>query len=211
MSKSNKTARLALSGVLIALAFILSYVESLLPSFTGIPGVKPGLANIVTMTALYALDWKLAAGIALVRVILSGLTFNGMNAMLYGLGGSVLSLAVMLLLKNCRKRTAAASAEQPASYSEPLSQRQPASFLEPLSQRKPASRSDAQPEPLFSTPAVSIAGGVAHNLGQILVACAMLGKAVTYYLPVLIVSGAVSGLVVGIIAGLLIPKLPHLH
>ncbi len=73
---------MALAGVLIALAFIFSYLESLLPSFSGVPGVKPGFANIVTMTALYALDWKYALTIALVRVILSGLTFNGMTAMM---------------------------------------------------------------------------------------------------------------------------------
>lgn len=159
MNFKNKTSRLALSGVLIALAFILSYLEALLPSFTGIPGVKPGLANIVTLVSMYILGWQYAVPIALVRVILAGLAFNGMSAMLYGLAGSALSLIVMLLLKKTG---------------------------------------------LFSCIATSLAGGIAHNLGQFLVAVCVLGRAVLYYLPFLIISGLIAGAAVGLIAGLVI-------
>ncbi len=161
MSKKNRTKRLAMAGVLIALAFIFSYVESLLPSFSGVPGVKPGFSNIVTMVALYAIDWKYAVVISLVRVVLSGLTFNGMVAMLYGLAGSVLSLIVMIVLSKLN---------------------------------------------LFNTAAVSIAGGVAHNIGQILVAWVLLNGAIVYYLPVLLVSGVIAGLIVGVIAGFVISR-----
>ena len=126
------------------------------------PGVKPGLANIAVMCALYALGGKTAVAVALVRVVLSGFMFTGMNAMLYSLAGSALSLSVMLLLRLPGK---------------------------------------------FSVPAVSIAGAVAHNAGQILLACLMLGKAVLYYLPVLIISGSIAGLVIGIISAFLIPRI----
>ena len=161
-SNKTKITRLAMSGVLIALAFILSYIESLLPSFTGIPGVKPGFANIAVMCALYVVGGKIAFAVALVRVVLSGFMFTGMNAMLYSLAGSVLSLTVRLLLKRAGK---------------------------------------------FSAPAVSIAGGVAHNAGQIILARIMLGSAVFYYFPVLVISGTVAGLIIGVIAGLLIPRI----
>ena len=158
----KRITRLTTAGVLVALAFILSYLESLLPSFTGVPGVKPGFANIAVMCALYALGGKIAVAVALVRVVLSGFMFTGMNAMLYSLAGSALSLIVMLLLRSTDK---------------------------------------------FSVPAVSIAGAVAHNAGQILLACLMLGKAVLYYFPILIISGLISGFIIGIIASLIIPRI----
>lgn len=176
---SKKTARLTTAGIMIALAFILSYVESLLPSFTAVPGVKIGLANIVTMVALYTLGWKYAAAISLVRVILTGITFSGMSAMMYGLAGAALSLVTIILLKSVR--------------------------IKPRSNTSDVSKAAHA----FSTPAVSIAGGVAHNIGQILVAWAVLGSAVLYYLPVLLVTGLVAGLITGIITYyvlLLVPR-----
>ena len=157
---SQKITRLAMAGVMIALAFIFSYLESLLPSFTGIPGVKIGLANIATMVALYTLGLRYAIVIAIVRVILSGLTFTGLGAMLYGLAGTTLSLLVMLLLKSLK---------------------------------------NASGSSVFSPTIISAAGGVAHNAGQLLVARAVLGSAVLYYLPVLIISGLIAGFITGII------------
>ena len=165
-SKEKRITRLATAGVLVALAFILSYLESLLPSFTGVPGVKPGFANIAVMCALYALGGRTAVAVALIRVVLSGFMFTGMNAMLYSLAGSALSLIIMLLLRSTDK---------------------------------------------FSVPAVSIAGAVAHNAGQILLACLMLGKAVLYYFPVLVLSGLISGLIIGVIAALIIPRISFLQ
>ena len=58
--KNNKTTsnRVALYGLLIALAFVLSYIETLFPVYMGAPGVKLGLANLVTVIALYGLGVK---------------------------------------------------------------------------------------------------------------------------------------------------------
>ena len=58
--KNNKTIsnRVALYGLLIALAFVLSYIETLFPVYMGAPGVKLGLANLVTVIALYGLGVK---------------------------------------------------------------------------------------------------------------------------------------------------------
>ncbi|MBQ1607297.1 MAG: Gx transporter family protein, partial [Lachnospiraceae bacterium] len=50
-----KARRIAFLGLMVALAFVLSYVEMLLPINIGIPGAKIGLANLVVMVALYKL------------------------------------------------------------------------------------------------------------------------------------------------------------
>ncbi len=67
----------------IALAMILSYVESLLPS-PGVPGVKLGLANLVVIFALYKLGWGEAAGISLLRVFLVSLLFGHAASLMIG-------------------------------------------------------------------------------------------------------------------------------
>ena len=101
MNKSSART-LAMLGVLTALAFVLGWLESLLPSFTGIPGVKAGFANIVTMMALFLPvtgSFFPALAISVVRVLLAGITYNGLSSSLYGLAGAVASLLVMYLLK----------------------------------------------------------------------------------------------------------------
>ena len=160
----KKTKRLVLLAMLTAVAMILSYVESLLPS-VGIPGVKMGLANIAVIFALFRFGWKEAAALSLVRVVLVSLLFGSVGAMLYSLAGAVLSLAVMALL--CRIDR-------------------------------------------FSTVGISVAGGVAHNAGQILMAMLILQtKQLLGYLPVLAVSGIAGGVLTGLAAALLIRRLPE--
>ena len=53
---------------------------------------------------------------------------------------------------------------------------------------------------------VSVVGGVLHNVGQILMACVLMGPNVVYYLPVLIVSGTVTGVIIGLVAALLVKR-----
>ena len=160
----NKTKRLVLLAMLTAVAMILSYVESLLPS-VGIPGVKMGLANIAVIFALFRFGWKEAAALSLVRVVLVSLLFCSVGAMLYSLAGAVLSLAVMALLRRIDR---------------------------------------------FSTVGISVAGGVAHNAGQILMAMLILQtKQLLGYLPVLAVSGIAGGVLTGLAAALLIRRIPE--
>lgn len=159
----KKTKRLVLLAMLTAVAMILSYVESLLPS-VGIPGVKMGLANIAVIFALFRFGWKEAAALSLVRVVLVSLLFGSVGAMLYSLAGAVLSLAVMALLRRIDR---------------------------------------------FSTVGISVAGGVAHNAGQILMAMLILQtKQLLVYLPVLAVSGIAGGVLTGLAAALLIRRIP---
>ena len=62
---------------------------------------------------------------------------------------------------------------------------------------------------IFSVVGVSMAGGVAHNLGQILIAAILVANLKIFlYFPVLIISGVITGAIIGILAGLMLRKLP---
>lgn len=157
-----KTRTLTLTALLSAVAMILAFVESRIPAFVAVPGVKMGLANIAVVFALYRLDWKQAAVVSLVRVAVVSILFGTIASLLYSAAGAVLSLCGMVLLKktNC-----------------------------------------------FSCTAVSVCGGVLHNLGQIAMACFLLGTArIAYYLPFLILSGTAAGVVIGLAAAVLISR-----
>ena len=158
----KKTKRLATTAVLVALALILSFVESRIPAFFPIPGIKLGIANIVTLFAIYRLGIKDALYISLVRVSLASMLFGTLTSFLYALAGGMLSLFVMVLVKK----------------------------LTPL-----------------TTVAVSVLGGVAHNIAQVTVASIILStNVVIYYLPPLLLSGTVAGIAIGIVGALLVKK-----
>lgn len=156
-----KARKITVLAMCIALAMILSYVESLVPS-PGIPGVKMGLANIVVVFCLYRLGWKEAIGVSLLRVFLVSVLFGHVASLMYSTAGAILSLAGMIGLKTTDR---------------------------------------------LSCVAVSVIGGVLHNVGQILVAWWLLGSNVVYYLPVLIVSGTVTGVLIGILSGLIVKRI----
>ena len=159
-----KTKKLTLLALLTAVALILSYVESFIPSL-GVPGVKIGLANIAVIFALYRLGWKEAMGVSLVRVGLVSLLFGSVGALLYSLAGAILSLAVMAVLRKLD---------------------------------------------IFSAVGVSVAGGVAHNAGQILMAMWVLETdTLLYYLPVLAIAGTAGGILVGLCGALLVKRIPQ--
>lgn len=154
----KKGSRVAYIGMLIALAFVLSYVEAMIPISLGIPGVKMGLANLVVMVTLYTLGTKEAFVLSMVRILLVGFTFGSMASMMYSFAGGLLSILVMILAKKIDK---------------------------------------------LSISGVSILGGVFHNVGQILMAMAIVENAkLLYYLPVLMISGIVAGIAIGIVASL---------
>ena len=156
---SRRVARYAL---LIALAMVLSWLESMLPLPAAAPGMKLGLTNLVVLFALYRMGPCPAAAISLVRVLLVSMTFGNAYSFAYSLAGAAVSLAVMLALKRTGR---------------------------------------------FSILGVSIAGGVGHNLGQILVAAAVLGDAVIWYLPVLLVSGVAAGAAIGVVGGIVTERI----
>ena len=159
---SKKVARM---GVFIALAMIFSYIEVLIPFNFGIPGVKLGIANIVTVTSLYVFSTGEAFGISVIRIVLMGILFGNGMSLLYSLAGGLLSFLAMWI----GKRTS-----------------------------------------WFSVMGVSVAGGVFHNVGQILAVMLVMKKTMfVAYLPVLFVAGVVTGYLIGLLANKIIELLPH--
>ena len=146
----------------IALAMVLSFVESQIPALIAIPGIKVGLANIAVVFALYKLGAKEAVFVSLIRVALVSLLFGNFASLFYSLAGAVLSLAGMIALR----------------------------------------RFEA-----VSTVAVSVTGGVLHNVGQIAMACILLETdVIKYYLPFLVLSGTLAGIVIGVVSAIVIKR-----
>jgi len=83
--------KIALYGLLIALAFIFSYIESLIPMPFAIPGIKLGLANLVTIIALYGIGVKESLVLSMVRILLVGFTFRDPSTLLFSFTGGILS------------------------------------------------------------------------------------------------------------------------
>ena len=104
MQSQNKAGQVAFLGFMLALALILSYVESLLPLTIGIPGVKLGLANLAVLLTLYAFGWKMALELNVLRVVLSGFLFGNLAAILYSMAGAILSFGVIEIVYQCRKQ-----------------------------------------------------------------------------------------------------------
>ena len=160
----SAAGRVALYGVLIALAMVLSYIEVLIPLPIGIPGVKPGLANLVVFLALYSLSAQEAFLISMVRIILVSIKFGNVSAFLYSMAGGLLSFFVMWIL---------------------------------------------QKRKILLPTGVSIAGGIAHNAGQLLMAAVILENgAVFTYFPVLLVAGCITGGLIGILGSQIQKHIP---
>ena len=153
-----QSRKVAQYGLFAALAILMGYVEMLIPLPLLVPGMKLGLANVVIVVVLYYMNAKSAFFISFVRVLLSGLLFQGFAGLLYSLAGALLSFAVMTLLKKTGK---------------------------------------------CSIVGVSIAWGVFHNVGQIILAAlGVENMKMAYYLPFLLVSGVVTGCLIGVVARL---------
>ena len=95
----NNTKRMTSLALTVSFALILSFVESRIPAFVAIPGVKVGLANIAVIFTLYKFGIKEAIAVSLVRVLLVSMLFGSPISMIYSITGAVLSLSVMFLLK----------------------------------------------------------------------------------------------------------------
>ena len=95
----NSVQKIALCGLLTAMMLVLGFIESLIPVAAGVPGIKLGLSNGVLMFALYMLDAPTTFVLMVLKVVLSGLMFGGVSAMMYAMTGGVLSVLTMILLK----------------------------------------------------------------------------------------------------------------
>lgn len=157
---NKKVKKFTIISVFIALALVLSYVDSLIHISVAVPGIKLGIANIAIIYALYKIGVKEAILISLLRIILSSILFGNVVSMAYSLAGAALSLSLMILLKKIFN---------------------------------------------FSIITVSIVGAIMHNIGQIIMAIILLSAAeIIYHLPVLLVTGTISGIGVGILSALVL-------
>ena len=101
-SNQERTQRIALCGLLIAMMLVLGFIESRIPINAGIPGIKLGLSNGVLIFAVYMLDIPTAWLLMVLKVTLSGLLFGGFNTIMYALAGGVLSMLTMTLLSRIK-------------------------------------------------------------------------------------------------------------
>ncbi len=170
-------------GFFLAVALILSYIETLIPFSFGVPGIKLGLPNMVVVLLLYKQDYgetgenpisgtkvshngygsREAALVNGLRIVLSGFLFSNLYSILYALAGAVCSFIAMLIGKRIH---------------------------------------------CFSIAGVSVLGGVFHNIGQIIVAMFVVETfAVSYYVPFLVIAGTLTGAILGLVVMEIMPYL----
>ena len=212
----NSTARMvARFGLLASLSLVLGWLDRAIPLtwfLSGaVPGIKLGLANTALLYAVYLMDWRGCVLLMLTKVFLSGFMFGSMSAILYSLSGGVLSLAVMLLVrKNARIGALVIALLASASdvfllikHPSPKGQMLWCVILIALAS---AAALGAwlviRRNPGWAVLGTSLAGAVAHNIGQILAASAMLRtpQLLYTYLPVLVGIGAAVGCLTGVVA-----------
>ena len=202
-------------GLLVALSLVLGWLDRAIPLtwfLSGaVPGIKLGLANTVLLYAVYLMDWRGCAALMLAKVLLSGFMFGSMSAIIYSLSGGVLSLIVMLLVrKNARIGALVIGLMAFASdlylllrNRAPRGQMLWCMLLIALAGLAAIVAFAAiRKRPEWSVLGTSLAGAVAHNIGQILAASAMLRtpQLMFTYLPILVGIGAVVGCLTGIVA-----------
>ena len=163
----KRTARVTRLALLTAIALTIFMAEAQIPVAVPIPGVKLGLANIVTVYAVFVLGPGDALLVLTARVFLGAVFSGQMMTLFYSLGGGLLCWAVLALLRRLFTK-----------------------------------------EQLWLCSPVS---AVFHNLGQLLVAAALMKTwAVLAYLPYLVIAGAASGLFTGLCAQFLIKRLDRI-
>lgn len=151
-------------ALLTAAALILFTVEAQIPAPVPIPGVKLGLANIITVYAMFVLGPADTLCILLVRVFLGSVFSGAMITLLYSLSGGLLCYLIMLPLRKL-----------------------------------------LTPKQIW---VCGVIGAVFHNLGQTIAAIAVFRSlTVAVYLPLLLLSGMITGLFTGLCAQFLIRRL----
>lgn len=165
----RKTSRLVYVGLLVAQALVLHIIERMIPVPFITPGAKLGLANLVTVIALYTLDSKKDAFLVIfLRLTLSTMFGGSLSSFMYSAAGGTLSFIAMLAIKETFKDK-------------------------------------------VSIVGVSSAGAIFHNIGQLIIASAIVNNiAVMLYLPILSVVGIVTGIFIGITANYVVNHLKKL-
>lgn len=149
----KRSSHIASLGVFLSLAMIAGYIETLIPINFGIPGMKLGLANMVTVILMYLFSPSEAFLILVIRILLSGFLFGNGMSFLYSLSGGILSFIVMYFFFRTGKAR------------------------------------------MIS---LSVIGAISHNAGQLICACIFVSNMdILFYMPILAVSGIITGLITG--------------
>lgn len=96
-----KTRKIVFLAIMLAISIVLSIVESMIP--LGIPGVKIGLANVITLIILYTYGKKEAFLLVILRVCLVGMLRSTLPTFMMSLSGGLLAFMAMLMLKELKK------------------------------------------------------------------------------------------------------------
>lgn len=153
MKGTKKTVILSL---LISQALVLNVIERVIAPPVFMPGVKLGLANVISLFTIIIFGWKEALLVVFLRTLLSSFFGGGFSAFAYSIAGGVLSTLIMTFMYRYYKH-------------------------------------------LFSIVAISVAGSVFHNIGQILIASIVVSNInLFFYLPILLISGVVMGIFIGV-------------
>ncbi len=161
--------KMMLLAVLASQALVLSVVESWFPVPVGIPGIKLGLSNIITIVALIFFSLSNTFAIVLVKCVLSSLFMGGPVVFAFSICGGILSTLIMWIMIKYMERW-------------------------------------------LSLVGISIAGSIAHNVGQILIACFIMSDlSVIGYLPILLLSGIIMGTFVGACSTFFVRALKRLN
>ncbi len=162
----NNTRETVTLGLLIAIALVLSYFERFIPMNIGVPGVKLGLANVVTLLCIGLYRTNRIYLLIVVRVMLASVIIGSMMSFWYSLTGGLLSGTAMLVTSWMLKDK-------------------------------------------VSLIGISVIGAIFHNFGQLMIVSVVTGSfyvALTY-LPMLMVSGVVTGLFIGLVGQVIKPYL----
>lgn len=156
--------RLTRAALLTAAALIVFVIEAQIPPLVPVPGVKMGLANIITVYAMFVLSPLDTLGILLCRIVLGNMFTGQAVSFIYSLAGGMCCYLIMLLMRRI------------------VTEKQ--------------------------IWICSIVGAIAHNIGQIIAAAFVMGTwAILSYLPVLMISGIISGCFTGFCAQYVILRL----
>jgi heptaprenyl diphosphate synthase len=167
----SKTFRIVFIGLLVSQALALYTVESMIPVPFIAPGAKIGLANLITVIALYTLNSKKDVFLVLIlRLLLSTMFGGSLSTFMYSVAGATFSYFMMICVKTLGKDK-------------------------------------------VSIIGVSASGALFHNVGQLIVASAIVQNiAIMLYLPILSIAGIGTGIFIGITANFVVKhmsKLPY--
>ncbi len=164
MKNGLNAKRITLDGILTALALIIFIVELQIPEIVPIPGVKLGLANVITLIVIFEIGPIDGLIVLILRIIMGSMFSGRIMAMIYSMAGGLLCYVVTLLLKRIVTKS--------------------------------------------QIWVCGVLGAISHNLGQIMVAVLITQTPELFsYLPVLVVSGMITGAFTGWLATFTVKKM----